>query len=442
MTISLPHLSAESVLSDFESLEKTRASTPEWLKSIQKANLDHYTMQSFPTRKTEHWKYNDVSSLTQKSYQPAQQTELSPADIKTHWLHFENAIRCVFVNGKFSDELSSASLNDAVRVTEFTQATSSQVDYINQSFEHAQQNKNLFISLNAALANDGLLIEIDKNANIEQPIYLLHIFTNNDEHQISNNHTLVYSASGSQAKLVEHFISLQNSSSNKNHLSSQQTLIQLAANSHLDHHRVSTGTENLQSISRVLCRLAAGSQLTSFYFSEGGLLDKTDIDIMHQGSNSSSQMTGIYLPSEQNNIDFHTCIEHQVPHCTSRETFRGIIADSAKATFNGKIHIFKDAQKSDAQLNNKNLLLTNTAEINTKPELEIYADDVVCAHGATIAKIDEKAVYYLKTRGINEMQAKKMLSIGFINELLQEIKIAELQEFLASLVQKTLANLR
>jgi Fe-S cluster assembly protein SufD len=442
MSISLQHPTTDSCVNEIDKLISAQTETPKWLRDIQRDNTNRFAEQSFPTRKTEHWKYNDLSSLRTKSFLPASQQSIDSQDFDSLLLPLNDAIKCVFINGIYSEALSSTELSSAVKVTRFVNANERQADSINQSLKHAQQDRNLFINLNSAISNDGLLIEIEKNIKVEQPIYLVHLSNSTVSDQIATNQVIIQAGSSSQSQVIEHFVSLKNDKENKSFLTSQQTLIELTSNSHLAHHRVSVGTQNNQSIARVLCRLAENANLSSFYYSEGGVLDKTDIDIMHQGVNSESNLTGIYLPSEDNCVDFHTCIEHQVPHCNSRETFRGIIADSAKATFNGKIHIFRDAQKSDAQLNNKNLLLTNSAEINTKPELEIYADDVVCAHGATIAKIDEKAIYYLKTRGINEMQAKKMLSIGFINELLLEVKNETLKEFLTALVQKSLSNLR
>lgn len=442
MSISLEHPTTDSLLNDVEQLVSAQAETPEWLRLIQNENAKRLAGQSFPTRKTEHWKYNDLSKLKDKSFHPTTQSSLNFEQIESLLLPLTDSIRCVFVNGIYSESLSSLGNSEDINVTRFINADSDQIEKIYFSLKKSQQDRNLFIDLNGALSNDGLLIEVSKNKIIENPIYLVHVSTSTTADQIATNQIIIRAEGSSQSQVIEHFCKLNNGEQLGNTLANQQTLIELAGNSNLSHHRISIGTESNQSISRVLCRLDEDSNLTSFYYSEGGLLDKTDIDIMHQGVNSESHLTGIYLPSKEHSVDFHTCIEHQVPHCNSRETFRGIIADSAKATFNGKIHIFKDAQKSDAQLSNKNLLLTNSAEINTKPELEIYADDVVCAHGATIAKIDEKAIYYLKTRGINEMQAKKMLSIGFINELLLDVKNQILKDFLATLVQKSLSNLR
>lgn len=440
MNISFQNADLSSSIELLERPIDSESKIPEWLNKIRLEELSDFSKQQIPTRKTEHWKYNDLSSITTRQYSFVKEPSFSLEQLSLLNLPIQSGIKFVFVDGIYSNELSSV-LDESITATSFVNANDKQAKEIVASLNKAKQQKNLFIQLNSVTSQDGLLLEIASHSNIDSPIYMVHISTKNEHPKITGNQVIIQCGKGSQSQIIEHFINLADQSE-KTTFACQQTILELADNSRCDHFRIMNGSPKSVSVSRLLARLQKDSTLNSFYYSEGSHLDKTDIDIWHQGSNSESNLTGIYLPSGENNVDFHTCIEHQVPHCNSRETFRGIIADSAKATFNGKIHIFRDAQKSDAQLSNKNLLLTNTAEINTKPELEIYADDVICAHGATIAKIDEKAIYYLKTRGINEMQAKKMLSIGFINELLEKVNNTELKQFLSAHVQKCLSNLK
>ncbi len=418
-----------------------KSSTPEnnWLNEIRLCAYSDYLAQSLPTRKIEHWKYNDMFFLGQSEFQPAHEAENRHLDISDYMLKFDNAIICVFIDGKYSPEHSNRTSDKSVSITPFSQADARQIDVISSSLLTAKQQKNLLIQLNTGLSQDGLLIEIESNKKIEHPIYFLHINCGADDSQISANQTVVSCGSNSECQIIEHFVSEQSDSTQ---MAVQQSVIHLRQNSQCQHYRLNLESAGSIQVSRALILLEKDSRLSSFYYSEGSQLNKTDIDIRHQGKNSESQLTGIYLPSQNRAIDYHTNIEHRVAHCTSREVFRGIIADSAKATFNGKIHIFKDAQKSDAQLSNKNLLLTNQAEINTKPELEIYADDVICAHGATVAKIDDKSIYYMQTRGIDETRAKKMLSIGFINELLDRVENEPLSHYLRDKIQFCLSDIK
>jgi Fe-S cluster assembly protein SufD len=406
-----------------------------WLLKIKQQAYSDLAQQKLPTRKTEHWKYNDMTFLSQFDFNVI---PVSAENIITKLpkLILDDSYLCVFVNGVYNSELSSQSASSHLTITSFSAANDSQKEIIVKHLNTAKQNKNCLIQLNTAISDHGLLIEVAKNTKLDKPIYCVHINTTKNN-SASANQVIINCEASSECQIIEHFISNSEES-----LNLQQTIIYSQANCKVDHYRLNVEESSSRQVSRLLAILENDACLNSFYYSEGSLLNKTDIDIYHQGKNSESHLTGIYLPSNEHVIDYHTNIEHQVPHCDSREVFRGIIADSAKATFSGKIHIFRDAQKSDAQLSNKNLLLTNQAEINTKPELEIYADDVICAHGATIAKIDDDAVYYLKTRGIDESSAKKMLSIGFINELLEKVSINKLNSFLQDKVQTSLSDIK
>jgi Fe-S cluster assembly protein SufD len=420
---------------------ETKLQIPEndWLKTIRLNAYSEFLKQNLPTRKVEHWKYNDMFFLTQAEFHSTPLASKSNSEISDLTLELPNAFIFIFINGQYSPEHSSDLIDSNVSATPFSQANEQQIELVSSCLSSAQQNTNLLIQLNAGLSQDGLLIEVESNKKIDKPIYLFHLNTCGDENQIFANQILISCGTGSECQLIEHFVSEKCETTQ---LALQQSVIHLQPNSQCDHYRLNLETTTSMQVSRALFLLDKDSSLNSFYYSEGSQLNKTDIDIRHQGKNSESNLTGIYLPSKTQCIDYHTNIEHRVANCTSREVFRGIIADSAKATFNGKIHIFKDAQKSDAQLSNKNLLLTNQAEINTKPELEIYADDVVCAHGATVAKIDNKAVYYMQTRGINETRAKKMLSIGFINELLERVENEPLSHYLIDQIQSCLSDIK
>lgn len=415
-----------------------------WLSDIKQQAYSGLVKQPLPTRKAEHWKYNDMTFLSLSKFNSASISTSLESDLlkesqialKKSQLILNECYLFVFVNGIYNSSLSTEMDHTGMTVTPFSNSNHLQQQTIIQHLKSASQNKNALIQLNTAILDNGLLVEIDKNTKLNKPIYCVYLNTL-EKNSIANNQVIIDCGLSSHCQIIEHFIS-----SDEIKLNLQQTIINLQPNSQVEHYRLNLEEPSNRQVSRLLALLDSDSCFNSFYYSEGSLLNKTDIDIYHQGKNSESHLTGIYLPSNDQTIDYHTNIEHQVPHCDSREVFRGIIADSAKATFSGKIHIFRDAQKSDAQLSNKNLLLTNQAEINTKPELEIYADDVICAHGATIAKIDDEAVYYLKTRGIDEARAKKMLSIGFINELLEKISINELHLFLQNKVQNCLSDIK
>ncbi|MEX1056560.1 MAG: Fe-S cluster assembly protein SufD, partial [Natronospirillum sp.] len=196
------------------------------------------------------------------------------------------------------------------------------------------------------------------------------------------------------------------------------------------HSRLNLEQEDLLHVGGVHVNLSRNARLNGFTLAIGSRLKRIDYQVSHCGEGAELILNGVYLPRGRQLVDYHTNVEHRVPHCTTSETFRGIIGDSARAVFNGRIHIHPQAQKSLAELSNKNLLTSNKAEVDTKPELEIYADDVKCAHGATVSQLDATALYYLQSRGIARAEAEVMLSFGFINELLSETPEPSVQRYL------------
>jgi Fe-S cluster assembly protein SufD len=201
-------------------------------------------------------------------------------------------------------------------------------------------------------------------------------------------------------------------------------------NAQLQHYRLNLEEENAQHIGAVHADLNRNARLRGFTLAMGSRLKRIDYQLNHRGQGADLDLQGIYLPRNKQMVDYHTNVQHWVPHCTSNEVFRGIIADSAQAIFNGRIYIHPQAQKTLAELSNKNLLTSNKAEINTKPELEIYADDVKCAHGATVSQLNATALYYLQSRGVSRAEAEVMMSFGFINELLEQIPEPVVHDYL------------
>ncbi|WP_444994081.1 Fe-S cluster assembly protein SufD [Aliikangiella sp. IMCC44359] len=405
-----------------------------WMQTLKKKCLSEFQNKKLPNRKVEHWKYNEISFLAQHVFELAKQpnqTQLANVHESTKKIELTNAIEITFVNGYLVSPLSKLESIEGLRITSFDNANAQQQELILSQLSENCNSKNLLLDLNQLTSQSGLLIEVERNHTINQPIYINYLNSEHDKNCITSQQTLISLAQSSEITVIEQFDS---NNQNSETLALQQTFITAKENSVFNHYRLNLEPDSARQVSQVQTCLHQDSILNSFYLGLGSKLNRTDIDVIHKGENAECNLTGIYLPAKSQTIDYHTNIEHQVPRCNTNEIFRGIIADKASATFNGKIHIFQDAQKSDAYLNNKNLLLTNEAEINTKPELEIYADDVSCAHGATVAQLDNKSLYYLQTRGINALQAKKMLSLAFIQELLNTIKNVPVQTFLSTLL--------
>ncbi len=411
----------------------TAQQTPEWLATLRYAGAEQWLQAGWPNRKTELWKYTSLSSLQKGLF--SQWGELAPDWHKDVKLVDFDATRLVFVNGVFSAD-SSSELPAAVQL--FSQADAKARVLIERNLgKILNTERHLFASLSNAWAEEGVLVYVPRGHVLEKPVYIVHVSTAQSERSVANQRILVLLEENANAEVIEHYVS---TAQEQNGFVNTLTEISVGENAQLRHTRISLEQEDLLHVGGVHADLHRNARLLGFTIAEGSQLKRVDYQINHRGQGAELQMHGVYLARNSQLVDYHANVEHCVPHCTTNEVFRGIIGDSAHAVFNGRIHIHPDAQKTLAELSNRNLLTSNKAEIDTKPELEIYADDVKCAHGATISQLDKTAMYYLQSRGVSEQQARVMLSFGFINELLQEIHQAPIQEYLREHLTKLFAE--
>ena len=391
-----------------------------FLAELKEQGLEAFSQASMPTRKTEAWRFTPLFKFVGNEYVQAQNNELNEELAAVANIEDLNAARLVFVNGVLNTELSDALALE--QVTLFSQANAEQQTLIKNNLgsvlAQAHGTSHLFNDLNNASTTEGVLIHVAKNQQLTQPIQVSYLTTDNKVAFSVNTRTLMIVETGAQATLVEQYAS---DSTAQVSFTNAMTEIRVDDNAQIQHYRLVTIQEEAQHIGGTHVELNRDSQYNAFHLSLGSKLSRNDLVVNHNVGGSHSEISGVYVPQHDDLVDFHTCIEHRAAHCTGNEVFRGIINDKARAVFNGRIHIHPDAQKTHSELSNKNLLLTNSAEIYTKPELEIYADDVKCAHGATVSQLDEQASFYLQSRGISKQEANVILSFGFINELLQAL---------------------
>lgn len=399
-----------------------------WLASQRSGAERVWLDKPLPTRKTEDWKYTNLTSFSRINFFEAASHEPDVADlISATSIDGLVGNKLVFINGEFSADYSEVSEQDGLELVCFSNASDQQQQKIqsllNSCVDYEQHQ---FAALNTKLLNEGVFVDVSAGAAITNPIHIIHLASPAELSSAVNSRLIVNLQPSSSATVIEHYFSKDHDEPLFNNSMSELIVGENAA---LQHYRLMDESERVQHISGIHSRLARASRLNSFYLALGTDLTRVDISVSYEGEGAEAELNGVYLPKNKQHVDFHTCIEHAVPHCTSNETFRGIVADQAKAVFNGRIHIHPDAQKTEAYLSNKNLLTSNKAEVDTKPELEIYADDVKCAHGATVAQLDTTAMHYLKTRGISEDEAQVMLSFGFINELINNMKLEALADY-------------
>lgn len=393
------------------------AAVSDWLGPQRAAALAQLRATAWPGRRTEDWRYVNLNPLAKVDLasvvpQPAPQ----PAAIAGL-----DAIELVFVDGVLDAARSTAALPAGLTITPFRDASGAEQAAIGALFGSVKPARHFFGLVNDTLATDGLLIDVAPGAAIAAPVRVLNLISAGAE---VHTRLLVNIGAGARVCVIEQHGGADLS------VNTGFAEYAVGAGATLEHYRLALQTGAAMSFGGSHFALQAGAELTSNLVGFGSQLARLDVDVIHAGEHARANLNAIYLLDGSELFDLHSCIEHAVPFGTTTENVRGIVADRARAVFNGRIHIHRHAQKTVAELNNRNLLMSADAEINTKPELEIYADDVRCAHGATVAELDKKAMYYLLSRGISRSQAQVMLSFGFINELVDQMPNQALADWL------------
>ncbi|MGB3620364.1 MAG: Fe-S cluster assembly protein SufD [Ketobacter sp.] len=387
----------------------------EWLTLPEKAQAT-FAELDIPTRKTESWKYTPLTTLfTQDYFNRVASTQIDESKARALFEPIEEVSRLVFVNGGFHHDLSNFSdLENQGIITLFSNANDAQREIINRHLGSTfEPEQHIFATLNYSEINEGVLIHVPKEYKVEQPIHVVYISTEESAPGFGQSRLLLLADSGSSTQLIEQHESMSISNIFHNHMSEMV----LAGNAKLVHQRMQMQQEDAAHVNGLHVQLAEGSHYEQHAIALGSKLKRNDVCINFNGSNSYSRLNGVFLSKHQQHIDNHLNLEHGSPHCNSDTVYKGFITDKSRAVFNGRIHIHKDAQKTEAHLNTNNLLLSNQAELNAKPELEIYADDVKCSHGASIGQLDEKSLFYFQSRGIDRTVAEAMLCLGFVNEM-------------------------
>ncbi|MCP3908335.1 MAG: Fe-S cluster assembly protein SufD [Oceanicoccus sp.] len=398
----------------------------DWLSPQRQASLALLREAQWPTRKTEAWKYTPVHVLADAEFAAAANSELAAAEA----IEGLNSIELVFTDGVLQSELSQ--LPEGLTIVPLADASSETRQWAAEAFSAAKPSKHLFGLVNDVLATAGVIIDVAEGVSIEPVIRIVHRIGKDCE---AHNRVLVRIAKNASVTVVEDF------SGEEKSFNTGYAEYTLAESASLEHYRFALQTGAALSVGGSHFNLADKAQLNSTLVGFGSELSRLDVDVNHTGEHAFAKLNAIYLLDGNELFDLHSTIEHMVPNGTTEENVRGIVADHSRAVFNGRIHIHRDAQKTLAELNNRNLLMSRDAEINTKPELEIYADDVRCAHGATIAEIDKGALYYLRSRGVSKAQAQIMLSFGFINELVDQMPNQVLAEWLRPQLRQRFANM-
>lgn len=407
-------------------LREQQESVNQWLLSVRKRGAKALDATPWPTRKTEAWKYTSLYPLTAENYlQQTQAANISEDALAPFTMDGLDVYRLVIVDGVLDETLSDQI--EELTAVKFTKAQH-QADIAHKLNSTFKLEKHLFAQINASLMTDGLYIVIPANTKVSKPIHLLHLNTQQNAPHYSQHRVVIVAEPGSEATLIDHRDSMGDSNSIHNLI----TEIQVADNARFSHITLQLEAESQIAIAGTHVKQSRDSQYKHYAVSIGSKIKRNDLQTNLTQAGANAVLHGVYLCKHSQHLDNQTAIDHIAPHCDSEETYRGLIMDKGKATFNGRIHIHRDAQKTEAHLNNKNLLLSKEAEINTKPELEIYADDVKCSHGATIGQLDESSLFYFQSRGIDQQSARAMLCFGFVNAMITELPLPEVQQYVTA----------
>lgn len=396
-----------------------------WLQQLRATALEQLSTHGFPTFHDEDWKYTNITPITKRNFSITsnQKTDLTPAQLNTTDL---NCYQLTFVNGHFSAELSQITdLPSGVIITNIASAIKKYPEVIkNYLGKITKKPIHGFTALNTSFISDGAYIFVPRDTILDKPIELRFIATNQETLCFAPLRNLIIAEENTQSIIVENY-----SSSNQHHyFTNVVTELLTKQQAHVEHYKLLQENEQTFHVSTLEVLQQGKSCFTSNSFTCGGALVRSDTNVVLADEYAECTLNGLYLAKHHQHIDHHTSIDHTKPHGTSREFYKGVITDHGRAVFNGKVLVREDAFKTDAQQTNKNLLLSADAEVDTKPELEIYADDVQCAHGATVGQLDEAALFYLQSRGINKYTARTILIYAFAREIIERIPLEPLRK--------------
>ena len=404
---------------------------------IRQSAIAKFSELGFPNSKNEEWKYTSIKALLKHEFR-FEKESIAVTENTVSGFVFEGLEKnlLVFVNGVFSEELSTYEPSqNGVIVENLKTAFSKRSDMINKHIaQYADYRNEPFTALNTAFATDGVFIYVPAGTIVEQPIHLLNITDSDHADSISNPRNLIIVENDSQVRFIE----THNHTGEGSYFTNMVSEIILGESTVVDNIVIQDESTNAYHIVNKEVHQGKNSTFTSVHVDLGGALVRNNLNIRLKGEHGESHLFGFYLGRGTQHIDGHTVIDHMVPNCNSNELFKGILDDKARGVFNGKVYVRKDAQKTNAFQENKTLILTDDATMNAKPQLEIFADDVKCSHGATVGQLDEDALFYLRSRGINKEKANAILQYAFANDIFNQIKIEPVKNWLDSILHERL----
>ncbi len=411
-------------------LDAAPKSAPEWLNNLRQSGRAHFAELGFPTTDDEEFRFTNVRPIAELKPQIAPVILPTIHYVATFSFGDLKARRLVFVDGRFQPQLSDVRPQAGLKISSLAAAAQANDATVAQYLgRYARIDDNAFAALNTALLDDGVVIEIAAKETIAEPIVVLHFSTGQVAGAVSNLRLLVVARERSESKVIEKYVSLGHAPTFTNVV----TEIILEESARVEHIKVQDESLSAYHVATIAAHQKRNSNLLTHSISLGAAIARNNVIPVLDAEGCECTMNGLYLGRESQLIDHHTAIHHAKPHCNSHEFYHGILDGKSQGVFNGKIFVRPDAQKTDAKQTNRNLLLSNDATIHTKPQLEIFADDVKCTHGATVGQLEDEHIFYLRARGIGLENARRMLVHAFASDIVNRVSIPEIREELDQL---------
>jgi Fe-S cluster assembly protein SufD len=408
-----------------------------WLRKLRENAFARFAEVGFPTTHDEDWRFTNVAPIARTQFRLPGKTfvQLPPSELNS-WDIEGSAARLVFVNGRFAPELSSVgALPRGVAVASLREQIEGNSDNLSPQLGHyADTQRDAFVALNTAFLEDGAYVHVRRGVVVEAPIHLLFVSSSDHQPLMTHPRNLLVLEDQSQGTVVEEYVSVGGGTM----FSNSVTELVAGEDAHVSHFMIEREHRDAFNVSTLRIQQGRAANVVSHSILLGGGLVRNNVHPVLAGEGGECLINGLFVGSGRQHLDNYMHVEHASPHCSSRQFYNGILDDHAHGVFHGRIVVHKDAQKTDAKQTNRNLLLSDDAQIDTKPQLEIYADDVKCTHGATIGQIDENALFYLRSRGMDEATARQLLLLAFASECVERMKPGAAQVYVEHLIHEHL----
>ncbi len=407
------------------------------IHEVRSEAIKNFEIKGFPSKKEEAWKYTSLNSLQKIDFSifPKAESTLEDKDVQQYLLHEIDTYTFVFIDGVFSSYLSETTHDDmdiCLLSSALTQPQHQQV--IALYFNKAASKEETLTSLNTAFSKEGVFIYIPKHKMPKKPIQILHLSTGNEAALLLQPRNLIVAEENTELQIIERHQSLTDNAVFTNAV----TEIFAARNAVVDYYKVQNDTHTASLVDNTYIDQKDNSVVRVHTFSFGGKLTRNNLNFYQDGQHIDSTLKGVTILGEKQHVDHHTLVHHAQPNCESHQDYKGIFGEKSTGVFNGKIIVDKIAQKTNAFQQNNNILISDKATINTKPQLEIFADDVKCSHGCTVGQLDKEALFYLQSRGIPQKEAAALLMYAFANNVLESVRIPELKTRITKLIAQKL----